>query len=382
MGITLDENTKFIISALENSGFEAFAVGGCVRDKLLGRNVDDYDITTSALPSETKSVFSSYNVVETGITHGTVAVILDGKPYEITTYRVESGYTDSRHPDSVSFVRDLTSDLARRDFTMNSIAFSPKKGIVDPFGGVSDLNNKVIRAVGNPLVRFSEDSLRILRALRFSATLGFEIEPETASAIKKLAPTVKNISPERIYVELKKLICGEYAESVMKKFKSELECIIPLETDVSRLSKLPPSVAMRFAYLCGNQWESCLTLLRADNATKNICRLLSDSKPIPKDEIELKKYVSSLGIDKVRLVGEYRKSIYNEDPENRIQHIIENCNCLLQKDLKVKGSDLAEIGFRGEKIGKILRELLNLVLEERCPNTKEQLLEYAEKFPK
>ena len=207
-----------VLKRLENAGYEAYIVGGCVRNAFLGITPDDFDITTSARPEETERVFSDLRTVETGIKHGTVTVISDGEPYEITTFRADGEYTDGRHPESVSYSDNLETDLARRDFTVNAMAYSPKRGLVDIFGGIDDLKNGVLRAVGDPDKRFTEDALRILRALRFASVYGFEIEQKTAASAKRLARRISLLSGERVFSELKKLLVGDFCERVLLDF--------------------------------------------------------------------------------------------------------------------------------------------------------------------
>ena len=370
----LDKNTEYIIEELNNQGFSAYAVGGCVRDAILGREVTDFDITTSALPDDVKSVFSSYHVIETGIKHGTVTILIDRKPYEITTYRTEKGYSDSRRPDSVLFVDNIESDLSRRDFTVNAVAYSPKKGTVDPFGGINDIKDKTLRAVGDPFIRFSEDALRILRALRFSSVLGFSIEEKTSGAIFALADTLSLVSRERVYVELKKLLCGENAVEVIKKYRSVIEKIIPVYGDVDSFSKLPPDYRFRISALCGKDVSDALISLRADNETKRICKLLAESEKIPEDYVSLKYYVSALGRDNALLVASYRRSLYDEDREENVEKLLDSDECLFLKDLAVNGKDLLDIGIKDEEIGKTLNQLLHAVIEGKTVNTKESLL--------
>ena len=204
----LPDNVKKAISMLESEGFEAYAVGGCVRDSLLGKIPTDYDVTTSALPEETKQVFKNEHVIETGIKHGTVTVLIEHQPIEITTFRIDKDYSDNRHPEKVEFTRSLKEDLARRDFTVNALAYSEKTGIIDVFGGISDLEHGIIRTVGDADTRFSEDALRIMRALRFSSVLGVEIEEKTALSLHKNRGLLNNISEERLSSELNKLLCG------------------------------------------------------------------------------------------------------------------------------------------------------------------------------
>lgn len=216
-----------LIGRLEKAGFSAYAVGGCVRDSLLGLIPHDWDLCTSALPEQMQSVFADLRTVETGLKHGTLTVILDHVPYEVTTYRVDGDYTDHRHPDSVCFVSDLTEDLARRDFTVNAMAYSPETGLADPFDGRRDLAARVIRCVGEPEQRFDEDALRVLRALRFASVYDFSIDPDTASALTKKASDLRNVAGERIREELLKLLCGRAAGRILREYPDVLAVIIP-----------------------------------------------------------------------------------------------------------------------------------------------------------
>ena len=225
--LTLPAPVAELLARLKQAGFSAYAVGGCVRDSLLGMEPHDWDICTSALPEQMQEVFSSYRTVETGLKHGTLTVIADHLPYEVTTFRIDGDYTDHRHPDSVIFVDDLTRDLARRDFTVNAMAWSPDAGLQDPFGGQQDLSAKIIRCVGEPEQRFDEDALRILRAMRFAAVYDFEIESSTASALRKMAPDLKRIAGERIREELLRLLCGKAAGRILRAYPEVLAEIIP-----------------------------------------------------------------------------------------------------------------------------------------------------------
>jgi len=223
----LDRQEREILEKFEAAGYEAYFVGGCVRDAIMKRPGGDVDITTSALPEETKKVFADKRTIDTGIKHGTVAVLLDDIPVEITTYRTDGKYSDSRHPDSVRFVRSLDEDLARRDFTMNAMGCDLNGGIVDPFGGIEDIKTGLIRAVGEPSKRFEEDALRIMRGLRFAAVLGFEIEPETEAAMFEKKELLTEISVERIFAEFRKLVCGQAAGDVVRKYVDILGVVMP-----------------------------------------------------------------------------------------------------------------------------------------------------------
>ncbi len=373
----LDKNAEYIIKKLNAAGYEAYAVGGAVRDMVMGRASDDCDITTSARPEETKSVFSSFTVIETGIKHGTVAVIIDHTPYEITTYRTESKYADSRHPDTVTFVSDLKSDLSRRDFTMNAVAYSPDIGFVDPFLGIGDINSRVIRTVGDAYKRFSEDALRILRALRFASVIGFEIEETTSNAIIDLSHTVCKVSRERIFAELKKLILGGNAQTVINSYIDVIKAIIPINGNYKEIGKLPCNLPMRFTCLCGDRVNEALDFLRADNATKQACRVLLNSSPMPNDRTELKKYVSKLGRESAHLVVEYRRALYGEDQGYMFEELMHSNTALFISDLALNGNDLKQIGIEGRAIGKTLESLLFAVINGGTENDKESLLELA-----
>ncbi len=373
----MDKNAEHIINMLNLSGYEAYAVGGAVRDMILNRTSDDWDITTSATPDQTKKVFSEYSLIETGIKHGTVGVVIDKKVYEVTTYRTENDYTDSRHPDSVTFVRDLEADLARRDFTVNAIAYSKEKGFVDPFGGISDIERGIIRTVGNPFDRFSEDALRILRAIRFSSVLGFEIEENTSSALFKLSNTLNKVSPERIFTELKKLLMGKNAQTVIDKYSNVLKCIVPINGITQNISKLPLDFSMRLTCLCSETVIEALEFLRADNKTKHECLVMVNSTPMPDDRVALKRYISNLGRKDATLVTTYRRALYGEDKNNVSGKLLTSDECMFISDLAVDGNDVSKLGFKGKSIGEVLDKLLDCVIEGKAENNKESLLAIA-----
>ena len=223
----LPREVSGLIDRLEEAGYSAYAVGGCVRDTLLSLHPHDWDLCTSARPEEMQAVFRGERLAETGLKHGTLTVVIDHHPYEITTFRTDGTYTDHRHPDSVTFVEDVSGDLARRDFTVNAMAYSPRTGLVDLFGGRRDLENRVIRCVGTPADRFREDALRILRALRFASAYDFTLEAETDKALRLLAPTLKTVAAERIQAELLKLLCGPGAGRILRVYPDVLTVIIP-----------------------------------------------------------------------------------------------------------------------------------------------------------
>ena len=225
----LDREARQLLDLLEQAGYRAYAVGGCVRDACMGRAYADIDLCTSALPRQTEAVLAAADIryIETGLQHGTVTAVLNGRTYEITTFRTDGSYTDSRHPDGVTFVPEVETDLARRDFTVNAMAYHPVRGLVDPFGGQADMKAKCLRCVGEPRLRFTEDALRILRALRFAAVLGFTLEEETAKAAFELKERLHLVSAERIYVELKKLLLGDWAFDVLVEYKEIIGVVVP-----------------------------------------------------------------------------------------------------------------------------------------------------------
>lgn len=260
--INIPKPVKMIIGLLEQNGYEAFAVGGCVRDTILGRTPQDWDITTSALPHQVKEIF--HRTIDTGIQHGTVTVMLQRVGYEVTTYRIDGEYNDSRHPDSVQFTADLIEDLKRRDFTINAMAYNPTVGLVDAFGGIDDIERKVIKCVGKAAERFDEDALRILRAVRFSAQLGFDIEENTMEAIKELAPTLAKISAERIHVELEKLITSNHPDKMITAYQAGITKVVLPEFD--RMMECPQNTP----YHMYNVGEHTIKVMENVPATKEM----------------------------------------------------------------------------------------------------------------
>ena len=263
MDILMPQKVKFIIKQLMDNGFEAYAVGGCVRDSILGREPNDWDITTSALPGQVKEVFE--HTVDTGIQHGTVTVVLDKENFEVTTYRIDGEYEDNRHPKEVIFTANLVEDLKRRDFTVNAMAYNDETGLVDVFGGISDLNEKIIRCVGNAEDRFSEDALRVLRAARFAAQLGFSIEDGTMQAMKSMAPNLANISAERIQVELVKLIISDNPDMIKTAYELGITKIVLPEFDkIMNIEQNNP----HHIYTVGEHTLYALKNVRADKSMR------------------------------------------------------------------------------------------------------------------
>ncbi len=413
ININMPDAVKEIIGILHAHGYEAFAVGGCVRDSILFKEPKDWDITTSAQPEETKALFR--RTIDTGIEHGTVTIMIDGTGYEVTTYRVDGKYEDSRHPKEVTFTVNLEEDLKRRDFTINAMAYNETAGVVDCFNGVDDLNNDIIRCVGNAIERFSEDALRMLRAIRFSAVLGFDICNETKNAIIRLAPTITKISRERIQVELDKLLMSDHPEKTAELYNTGLMKYIfnstsdndmnitqtdiadkHINTDnvkllISKLITSPKDHYIRWAvFVSYVSADNILKSLKFDNNTIKICNRLVKfiDEPLPADEAGLRRTIVKIGKDIFeKYYLPYRKVIGNitDDELEKIYSlynvIISRGDCLSIKELAINGSDLASIGIaQGRLMGDILNHAFELVLEDHTMNDKNTLIEIASKF--
>lgn len=420
-----------VLEKLEKAGFEAYIVGGCVRDGIMGKTAHDYDITTSAEPRETERVFADCRVVETGIKHGTVTVLYRGMSVEITTFRVDGDYPDGRHPEKVAFSRNLKDDLARRDFTMNAIAYSPSRGIIDIFGGEADIKSRVIRCVGEPEKRFSEDALRVLRALRFSAVLGFDIEENTKSALLLKKETLGKVSKERTFSELKRLLCGENVKSVLLEYREVFAGIIPemremfdydqqskyhnstlFEHTARAVEAAPPREEMRLAMLfhdigkpaCRSTDENgeghyyghaaksaeladkILRELKCDNALRvRVCEIVKyHDIPVELSRKTIKRRLSRLGgelfcdVMEAHIADDSAKQEFARARCETARQAIEIAEeiarerpCLDLKGLAVNGGDLREImepsPVMGEILGQLLAEVVDGVLENEKP---------------
>lgn len=387
MNITLPRDVEYIISSLESAGYRADIVGGSVRDFLLGKAPGDYDITTSALPDEVKEVFSTERTIDTGIKHGTVTLILDSVPYEITTYRFDGEYDDSRHPSSVSFTRRIEDDLMRRDFTVNAMAYSTRHGLTDLYGGRGDIAARLIRAVGDADTRFGEDALRILRALRFAATLGFDIEENTADAVIRNAYRLSKVSAERIYVEWRKLLCGEHSYRIIRDFSAVVGEIIPelsslklpSESRFERATYLSRMLSL-FALSCedsASSFESAMRRLRVDNATRimGMTVLSSLGKFDLKTEKGIVYALKEIGELAVRELIELEILLGYDahSASERLDAILSVGTPYRISDLKINGNDLLPIGAQGREIGDILNLLLDEVIEGRIQNEPDAL---------
>ena len=387
--IQLPYEVEWVIGKIRDAGYEAFAVGGCVRDTLLGRTPEDWDVTTSARPEAVKAIFE--RTVDTGLQHGTVTVLKNRKGYEVTTYRIDGEYHDGRHPDSVEFTPNLLEDLKRRDFTINAMAYSHETGIVDEFGGMEDLKAGIVRCVGRPEDRFTEDALRLLRALRFSAQLGFEIEESTYAAIKTIAPNLAKVSKERVQAELTKLLLSAHPERILLLKETGLSVQIVPGFDAvfvpalfSKLSQLPAEKSLRWAgfLLCQStkQAEAVLKGLKMDNETiGNVSRMIEGAKEtLPLEKPAVRRVMSRY--TPYQLEGALKlKELMGSPDAGEIrrlrEEIIRDGDCVSLKDLAVKGRDLLEAGVeRGPMVGEILNHLFDLVLLYPEKNDRELLL--------
>ena len=387
--IQLPYEVEWVIGKIRDAGYEAFAVGGCVRDTLLGRTPEDWDVTTSARPEAVKAIFE--RTVDTGLQHGTVTVLKNRKGYEVTTYRIDGEYHDGRHPDSVEFTPNLLEDLKRRDFTINAMAYSHETGIVDEFGGMEDLKAGIVRCVGRPEDRFTEDALRLLRALRFSAQLGFEIEESTYAAIKTIAPNLAKVSKERVQAELTKLLLSAHPERILLLKETGLSAQIVPGFDAvfapalfSKLSQLPAEKSLRWAgfLLCQStkQAEAVLKGLKMDNGTiGNVSRMIEGAKKtLPLEKPAVRRAMSRYTPYQLEGALKLKELMGSPDAEEirRLrEEIIRDGDCVSLKDLAVKGRDLLEAGVeRGPMVGEILNHLFDLVLLHPEKNDRELLL--------
>ena len=435
MKIDLPENVKNIIEELNKAGYEAYAVGGCVRDSILGRVPNDWDITTNAKPLDVKSIFR--RTVDTGLKHGTVTVLIGKEPYEVTTYRIDGEYEDSRHPKEVSFTSDLKEDLLRRDFTINAMAYNDTDGLVDIFGGMEDIEAKVIRCVGEPKERFSEDALRLLRAIRFAAQLGYNIEEKTYEAIKELSPTLKNISAERIQAELNKILVSDNPSMLKTAFETGLTAQFIPELDlcfntvqnnphhcynvgdhiIKAIESIEPEKTLRLTMLlhdiakpqCKKTGEDGIDhfhghqIKSSEMAVEILRRLKYDNDTIDKtkrfvkyhdERLEagtkiMRRAMNRIGADafpdifKVWVADVSAQSDYQREEKfariernkSDYEEIIAKNECVTLKDLAVTGRDLINAGMQaGPALGEVLDQMLKDVIEEPEHNNKEYLL--------
>lgn len=381
----LPDGVNFILKTLEDSGHEAYAVGGCVRDILRGVVPDDYDITTSALPEDVMALFGN-SAIPTGLKHGTVTVKSSGIKCEVTTYRSEGGYSDHRRPDEVKFVSSIYEDLSRRDFTMNAIALSLRGDLIDPFDGASDIENRVIRCVGNAQVRFTEDALRMFRALRFSAVLKFEIDDTTLTAIEKCAHLATHLATERITVELQKALLGQNMHSLEQMYSLGLmDAFIckKCDPDFSPIAIIPHNQNMRMCAMCSIleksgviNTENFLRTLRCSTETIKLCTLgIAGAKKQPVTRVQWKKSMSEIGPHAARCSAAALIT-RGENHFALVDEIEASGECCSLSSLAINGNDLKEIGIAGQNIGYALKYALNYVIEYPDRNKNEELVQY------
>ena len=379
-----------IITRLEAAGERAYIVGGSLRDALLGIIPHDYDVTTSALPDVTARVFSDMRVIETGIKHGTVTVIFDGEPVEITTFRIDGSYTDSRHPDGVTFTSDIVADLARRDFTINAMAYNKANGLVDPFCGAEDAKRGIIRAVGNPEDRFREDALRIMRAFRFSAQLGFEIESATLAGASAAAGGLENIARERIGNEFIRLITSEHPRAALElmvatdTLKYALGDYVPPQLVIENIEAMPCADVARLGFLlCAlerTQAESVLKGLRCSGKQiTGALAVLTGSGEAVSSAADARRLISRTGIYAPYAAAASHLRGNSCPQAQSITELQASAPCRLQ-DLKIHGKVLAEMGVRGKLIGEILDHLMQAVIADPTLNQESTLVAMAGRY--
>jgi len=385
MRIELPAYALDVIRCLEANGFEAFVVGGCVRDSLMGVEPGDWDVCTSATPEEMQRCFAGYRVIETGLKHGTLTVRSHGENVEITTYRLDGEYKDHRRPEKVEFVRKLELDLMRRDFTVNAMAYSPQAGLIDLFGGQDDLRSRVIRCVGSAQTRFEEDALRLLRALRFAARFDFSIEPTTSAALWAKADLMAAIAAERIFVEWKKLLAAPASRRILMEYAGLFEKWIPglCASRVQQMDfwdRLPPRADLRTGLLT-DQPDILCKALKTDAAFKNrvsrfvICR----DEPLPDSPTMVMRFLAASGENAYEDRLDYARAREEDirpcvtarrqaEAEGRVWKV---------EDLAIGGHDLLEMGLKGPALGELRKTLLEAVMKGRLPNEKNALTDMA-----
>lgn len=432
----LPEHAARAIARLEAAGFEAWAVGGCVRDSLRGAAPHDWDLCTAARPEQMQAVFAGERVLETGLKHGTLTLLTDGGPLEITTFRTDGGYSDGRHPDGVRFVGHIADDLARRDFTVGAMAWHPERGLYDPFGGQTDLQNGVLRAVGDPDTRFQEDALRILRAVRFASQLGFSVEPETAAAMRRQAARLDCIAAERIREELTGMLCGRFVQRALMEFADVIGCVLPevtpmfgcaqqnphhlydvWEHSVRATGQVPAEPVLRWSMLlhdCGK--PACKTVdgngvghfyghpkvsreiaaqitrrlrFSGEDSARILLLVEQHDRPLGDTDKLVRRRLSRIGEGRFRDLLAIKKGdavgqgthpediAWLYDMETRLNRILAADACLSLRQLAVNGNDMVSLGLSGPAVGEMLRALLDAVIDEQADNTRDALLAFA-----
>ena len=438
--IDIPQNANVIIHTLKNNGYTAYIVGGCVRDSIMGRKPHDWDICTSATPDQLLEIFMNYKVIETGLKHGTITIVIDGEQYECTTYRIDGEYSDNRRPDNVTFTNDLIEDLKRRDFTINAMAYNDEEGLIDPFNGVLDISRKLICCVGTPEERFNEDALRIMRAIRFAAQLDFHIDQYTHIAMIELSDNLKNISAERINSELCKTITSKNpaywisnSRYILGKVIPEIEDMIGFKqrnpyhqhnvfnhtiqaiwnctsTDlIARLAVLFHDIGKPHCYQDGedgiryfkghnrvsaDMTDKIMKRLKFDNETRNnvVELVYYHDATFEADKKYVKHWLNKIGVDQFRKLLDIRRADIKgqkfhydkeriekvDNIERLLEEVLQEKQCFALKDLAINGKDLMEIGFKaGKELGEALNRLLEGVINEEFENEKDYLLKVA-----
>ena len=387
--VTPPKYVKQVLITLQSHGYLAYLVGGCVRDMILGVHPQDWDICTSALPEQVRELFS--RTLTVGIRHGTVTVLINSHAVEVTTFRSDGSYADHRHPEAVSFVGDLTSDLARRDFTMNAIALPPDGLVVDPFGGVEDIRDGIIRCVGDPSLRFEEDALRMFRALRFSARLGFSVEEDTLAAIYDKAPLAASLSPERVRDEIEKMLLTNRPQILLTVIEAGLldRYLLPRgdepASEMIRLTALPKKALPRWAAFCAilerhgliDSPREFLNALRLDGRTQRCCAdccELLHTEP-PRTPKEWKKLLNRYGVDTATCAAQCSDALKSRHCRDALRAVLKSGECFSVKHLAVTGTDLIEMGLHGKELGEMLTFLLDYVMDYPENNRRELLLQ-------
>ncbi|WP_281693241.1 CCA tRNA nucleotidyltransferase [Agathobaculum desmolans] len=429
----LPEHAARAVAALEAAGYQTWAVGGCVRDSLRGAAPHDWDLCTAARPDQMQAVFAGGRVLETGLRHGTLTLLTEGGPIEITTFRTDGGYSDGRHPDGVRFVGSVEDDLARRDFTIGAMAWHPQRGLCDPYGGLDDLQEGILRAVGDPDARFAEDALRILRGIRFVSRLGFAVERETAAAMRRQAARLNGIAAERVRGELTGLLCGRFVHRALRMFADLIGVVLPeltpmfgcaqrnphhlydvWEHSIRAAAQVPADPVLRWAALlhdCGK--PACKTVdeqgighfyghpavsrtiaeqiarrLRFSGADQDRLLLLVEQhdRPLGENDKLVRRRLSQIGEARFRDLLVLKKGdavgqgTHPEDvaalleTERRLRAVLQSDTCFSLRHLAVKGNDLTALGLSGPAVGEMLHFLLDAVLDEQAENTREALL--------
>ena len=378
VNIELPENVKYIISQLNQRGFAAYAVGGCVRDSIMGRKPHDWDVCTSALPEQMQDIFSGKKLVLAGVKHGTVGIIMSGEVYEATTFRVEGEYRDHRHPESVRFVREVEGDLSRRDFTVNAMAYSEESGLIDLFGGAADIKAGIIRCVGDPYKRFREDALRMLRALRFAAVFGFLIHEDTKKAVIELCGLLGDISQERKTAELRGMLKAEKPGALIREYSRVFEQVlgVPAEHIEKRaltVDAAPPDFALRIGILAAER--AALERMKLSNAELAVAYAAAENmdRQPPQTLPQMRRMVWQLG----SFTGPALDAMSAANDVSRAHELLNEIEqrglCCSVAQLDINGRELAAIGFKGVQIGKTLEALLLEVMDESLQNDKRSL---------